>query len=105
MPFDLFGEIPVTWDEVHTWCEKVAGMTGWRRDWYIRHWNIIEKVRRAKADGSFYETIAAINSPHAAAIYPYTHKQSAAYFAAVSDPENDDCPASSFCTLRTPPEP
>jgi len=70
MPFDLFGEIPVTWDEVHTWCEKVAGMTGWRRDWYIRHWNVIEKVRRAKADGSFYETIAAINSPHAAAIYP-----------------------------------
>ena len=70
MPFDLFGEIPVTWDEVHTWCEKVAGMTGWRRDWYIQHWNIIEKVRRAKASGTFYETIAEINSPHAAAIYP-----------------------------------
>lgn len=72
MPFDLFGEIPVTWDEVHTWCEKVAGMTGWRRDWYIRHWNVIEKVCRAKANGTFYETIAAINSPHAAAIYPQT---------------------------------
>lgn len=70
MPFDLFGEVPVTWGEVHTWCEKVAGMTGWRRDWYIQHWNVIEKVRHAKVDGSFYEAITAINSPHAAAIYP-----------------------------------
>lgn len=67
MPFDLFGEVPVTWDEVYAWCEQVAGVTGWRREWYIRNWNVIEKVQRAKIAGSFNEIVAEIDSPHAAA--------------------------------------
>lgn len=74
MPFDLFGEVPVTWDEVYAWCEKVAGMTGWRRDWYIRNWNVIEKVQRAKTDGSFCALITTIESPHAAATSLGTNK-------------------------------
>ena len=67
MPYDLFGEVPVTWDEVYAWCEHVAGITGWRRDWYIRNWNVIAKVQRAKADGSFDKIIATTDTPHAGA--------------------------------------
>ncbi len=66
MPFDLFGEVPVTWDEVYAWCEQVAGATGWWRDWYIRNWNVIEKVRRAKTDGTYYEIVATIDTHHIA---------------------------------------
>jgi hypothetical protein len=49
-PFDLFGEIPVTWDEVYQWCEKVAEIPrdSWRLDWYIRGWNVPAKIRAAK---------------------------------------------------------
>jgi len=48
---DLFGEIPVTWPEVYDWMERnVPRWAGSRReDWYIKNWNVIEKVRRDKS--------------------------------------------------------
>lgn len=64
-PLDLFGEVPVTWDEVYLWCQMVAGVTGWRRDWYIQHWNVISKVAAAKKDGTYWQAVARPNSPHA----------------------------------------
>jgi hypothetical protein len=54
-PFDLFGEIPVTWDEVDTRCLAVAGLNpdSWRRPYYIQHWNVVEAIRQAKLAGTF----------------------------------------------------
>lgn len=48
-PYDLFGEIPVTWPEVHAWCDRIAAqLSPERRDWYILNWNVIEKIRQEK---------------------------------------------------------
>ena len=57
-PYDLFGEIPVTWADVDAWCLAVAGLgpDSWRRRYYLAHWDVIAKIRRAKATGTF-ETI------------------------------------------------
>lgn len=47
---DLFGEVPVSWEEVYTWTETVAGISrhSWRAAWYIRHWDVPGKVAREK---------------------------------------------------------
>lgn len=52
---DLFGEVPVTWDEVYLWCEKVPRISrdSWRLSWYLRGWNVPEKIRAAKLSGDF----------------------------------------------------
>jgi hypothetical protein len=57
-PYDLFGEIPVTWADVDAWCIAVAGLTpdSWRRPYYISHWNVVQKIQQAKESGVF-ETI------------------------------------------------
>lgn len=54
---DLFGEIPVTWPEVFTWCKAVAGieLDSWRLPYYIEYWNVPGKVAAAKKDGSFWK--------------------------------------------------
>ncbi len=53
---DLFGEIPVTWDEVEEWVDRIQAIspTPWRRDWYIKNWNVIDKIRAAKHAGIFF---------------------------------------------------
>lgn len=52
---DLFGEIPVTWDDVWHWVETVPGIprTSWRASWYIRCWNVPDKIREAKRAGEW----------------------------------------------------
>lgn len=52
---DLFGEIPVTWDEVWDWIETVARIPreSWRAQWYLRYWDVADKVRRAKLAGEW----------------------------------------------------
>jgi hypothetical protein len=54
---DLFGEVPVTWDEVYDWVELVAGIPrdSWRAPYYIKNWNVIDKIREAKKAGYFDE--------------------------------------------------
>ena len=54
-PTDLFGEVPVTWVEIHAWCDQITWIspTPWRRDWYIENWNVAEKIRHAKLNGTF----------------------------------------------------
>jgi len=51
-PYDLFGEIPVTWPEVWEWVEQVAGINrdSWRARYYVTHWNVPEKIRREKLE-------------------------------------------------------
>ena len=54
-PYDLFGEIRVTWPEVDAWCIAVAGLApdSWRRPYYIECWNVPDKIHAAKAAGTF----------------------------------------------------
>lgn len=58
-PFDLFGEIPVTQDDVQQWCDVMLHTSPmpWRRDYYIRAWNVPEKVRQAKVSGLWFDSI------------------------------------------------
>lgn len=60
MCYDLFGEIPVTEDDIFNWVAAVAPrwLTPERsfRN-YVRSWGIADKVRAAKAAGTFEQII------------------------------------------------
>lgn len=53
--YDLFGEIPVSLDDVETWIDVVPGWprttSAARRANYARCWNVPDKIRAAKAAG------------------------------------------------------
>lgn len=53
---DLFGEIPVTLDDIDAWCDRISQHwpSAWRKDWYIKNWNVADKVRQGKLNGSFF---------------------------------------------------
>jgi hypothetical protein len=55
-PHDLFGEIPVTHDDIARWCEQVrySTPTQWRHDWYVKNWNVAEKIRQEKLSGAWF---------------------------------------------------
>lgn len=52
---DLFGEIAVSQDDVELWLNAVTNLSGspWRRVAYAQAWNVVEKVRAAKAAGQW----------------------------------------------------
>lgn len=52
---DFFDICRVTWPEVALWVETVAGIgaDSWRFDYYVRGWNVPEKVRAAKIAGAW----------------------------------------------------
>lgn len=52
---DLFGEVPVTWEEIYLWCEVVAEIPrdSWRLGYYIKAWDVAGKIRAAKLSGYF----------------------------------------------------
>jgi hypothetical protein len=56
-PYDLFGEIPVTWDEVYLWCEVVTRGKFSRANrnlmLYVEGYNVIGKIKTAKIQGDF----------------------------------------------------
>ncbi len=58
---DLFGEIPVHLDEVLAWMLAVPGISpdSARFGPYVRDYNVPEKIRQAKASGTFEAAIAA----------------------------------------------
>lgn len=58
---DLVGEIPVTLDELLARMLAVPGIapTSPRFGYHIRGWNVIEKIRAAKAASTFKELIGA----------------------------------------------
>lgn len=60
-PFDLFGEIPITEEDLRNWVAAVSPR--WlepERSYhqYLRTYSIAEKVRRAKLEGTFEATIS-----------------------------------------------
>ncbi len=60
MPYDLFGEIPVTEDDVFDWVAAVAPrwLTPQRSfDGYVSAYNVADKIRAAKAAGTFNQII------------------------------------------------
>jgi hypothetical protein len=54
---DLFGEIPVTIDDVELWLDVIPAYprTSWRRANYAASWNVPDKIRQAKASGHWPE--------------------------------------------------
>jgi hypothetical protein len=56
---DLFGEIPVTWPEIWDWLEAIPKIPrdSWRPVYYIEYWNVPEKIRAAKLNGTYHQII------------------------------------------------
>jgi hypothetical protein len=57
---DLFGEVPVTHDDVRAWvCAIAPAWTSSERSYafYVSRWNVADKVRTAKLAGTFELTI------------------------------------------------
>ena len=48
--FDLFGETSVTISEVNLWVESVTVFDRYspRFDWYVKNWEVVEKIKRIK---------------------------------------------------------
>lgn len=66
MPFDLFGEIPVTEDDLFEWVAAVAPR--WlssERSYrgYIQSWNVADKIRTAKLRGEFDAIVSRPRQP------------------------------------------
>jgi hypothetical protein len=62
---DLFGEIPVTLDELLAWMLAVPGIppTSTRFVYYVRGWRVIDKIRAAKACGTLEEILDPAPAP------------------------------------------
>lgn len=57
MPYDLFGEIPVTAADVRLWLRHIGMESRSRRsDWYIKAYNVVEKIKEAKLRGEWPPT-------------------------------------------------
>ena len=51
---DLFGEIPVTRDDVEKWLEQNAPNLRERyKEKYVEYWNVVRKIQKAKKNGTF----------------------------------------------------
>lgn len=60
MPFDLFGEIPVTHDDIYAWVNAVAPRWIYPpRSFnnYVRMWDVVGKIKAAKLRGTFDDII------------------------------------------------
>lgn len=55
-PVDLFGEVPVTLDDIELWLRAIPRMdpTTRRAAYYVQAYNVADKIRRAKLEGWFY---------------------------------------------------
>jgi len=67
-PYDLFGEIPVTLEELLAWMLAVPGIapTSARFGPYVRGYDVVEKIRAAKRSGTLEAILAARDTPAAA---------------------------------------
>lgn len=67
LPQDLFGEVPVTRDEVRAWLLAVPRIDPdtERAAWYVEHWDVPGKVRAAKLAGTLDQILARAQPPAA----------------------------------------
>ena len=66
MPYDLFGEIPVTDDDIYAWVAAVAPRWLYpERSYlgYVKNWNVADKVREAKRLGIFEQVTSQRREP------------------------------------------
>lgn len=56
---DLFGEIPVSLDDLQIWIDVVPGWprTSPRRAYYVKYYNVADKVKAAKISGFWLEVL------------------------------------------------
>ncbi len=58
-PRDLFGEVPVTVEDLYLWCAVIAPRIAPRHlDYYIKYWDVAGKIRASKIDG-YFDTLEA----------------------------------------------
>jgi hypothetical protein len=52
---DLFGEVPVTIDDIERWLDEFVNFHGspWRSANYALSWNVADKIRAAKLAGEW----------------------------------------------------
>ena len=64
---DLFGEVIVTFDDVAAWLIAVPRIDpyGPRAPHYVRGYNVVAKITRAKLDGTFDAIVAPRDPPPA----------------------------------------
>lgn len=62
---DLFGEVPITRADVDAWLLAVPRISphSRRAAWYIRAYDVIGKITRAKIAGEFEQLTAARDAP------------------------------------------
>lgn len=73
MPYDLFGEVIVTMDDLYNWVAAVSPVHLSERsfDLYVERWDVAGKVRRAKLAGHFDTIIAQRRPPYHARLALY----------------------------------
>lgn len=56
---DLFGDVVVTLDDVELWLDAVPQIprNSPRRNYYAKNWDVANKIKLAKRDGSFEKFI------------------------------------------------
>lgn len=69
MPYDLFGDVVVTQNEVIQWVENVAKLpaNSPRFDWYVKNWSVVDKIKRCKLQFmslDHYFLVSAANDAH-----------------------------------------
>ena len=58
-PRDLFRQVPVLYSEIDNWIVEHAphiAHSPWRMAAYAEGYNVADKIRRAKLDGSFFRS-------------------------------------------------
>lgn len=55
--YDLFGEVPVTTQDIDKWLICVPRMDPLspRAEWYVKGYNVADKIRTAKMRGTFHD--------------------------------------------------
>lgn len=55
--FDLFGDVAVTQADIYLWCEVIPKIKNdsWRLDFYVKNWDVVNKIKWAKISGRFWE--------------------------------------------------
>lgn len=63
---DLFGQVPVTTDDLEAWVSAVSPihLTDRLYDNYVRRYNVADKVRAAKLRGEFESLTATPRAPY-----------------------------------------
>lgn len=67
--YDLFGDIPVTKNEIVLWVETVARLPADspRFEWYVKNWYVVDKIKRVKLQNitlDAYFLASAANDAH-----------------------------------------